>query len=1254
MTTTTGIQREYNSDERKMIKMLFCNERAKLTKELFTLVVIFFCLICCHDKGNNNNNNDEHNNNGNINNGDINIDAIITNKRKQSNNRVHNSLNKDTRETRKYPKYKESNNFKINGSNNNSYKHGISNRNVISEISPIPTNSAFGYFYADKFNFYYDDNNSKKHNEKNIKNKSNSRKQNQISNQNEASYKVYNIKDRNNDYKFHNNDRSEKFPTFSHNSRDPPTARYVVQEEFTPMGAEIGKLSDLRIKTVDNNIHTNDNYIASRSKSGVYNGNSWTYKLLVEDPLNIFQVHSNSGVISTKDNLDREGIAGCQSKHLCEVSFHVGMYGSNFQMIKVTVEVLDINDNRPFFKKKKVKLDINEASAFNSSYLLPSAIDLDSPANGITNYSLLDPSNTFEIEQIKTTPLLPNNYQVKLILKKKLDRESVPNYFITLTANDPPAVIAPTLTYFSEPQTQGNNQHQLQPPTNTLNIEISVLDSNDNKPKFFNEPYEESVKEGVKINTFIMKIEAADADQGDNGVVSFTFSRQTLSLHGNLFEIDEKTGIIVVRSALDFEKATQHQLVVVAKDHGKNVLTSETVVMVKVEDENDNVPSIKIHTANGDKEEDAIYAVLHNTAAELLWTKKKDKTSLLNGNSNKKKINYSKNQIENYRDSNRFVNQTDRPIKFGGLITERTEVFEDAVIFTFVAHVRVNDEDSNQNGKTNCSMFQLTEPQDRTSTNDPLPPHSSNQHRFLSSQHFTHQTLPTHFRIVKQDDHEYHIETSALLDREDTDKYTTLITCHDHGTPSRSSEQVLIVNIIDINDCRPTFKKSHYNATILENNAVNAPVVQLEATDSDADINALFTYSFQGRVDNFAVNSHTGLITAIYSIDWEVFKGVRFTVVAVDQGEPALTGSCSVEIHVQDVNDQTPTFTQREYRFNVSENNLEGVAIGYVVAHDNDSDAYNSFAFSFLVPPSLNTRYASKLHSSGYFSHFFNNYRSKSDYNKGIQKAKSGRYNRAIMWTHNYRRFMKKSLFYKKQHILQLQQAHHNTRNQNNSKHQQVKQKNKQQRQNIQFERFQQSYSNSHHVKNNQLKANQFSQRSQFSQQKLRRKTRQQQHQQHKTTTQQQTIKQLNKPQLSQQNQQRLILFQKDRHSHHQHHRNYNTTNTINVNKHNSAKSNHLYLNSNKHKTTNKTKKSHFTFNNYKNPRLQRNARKTHNYTSETTTTAFTTSVSTTTTNDLHNPISLNPYSGFLTLKYRFNVYEFIKSKSFITKKIID
>ena len=74
---------------------------------------------------------------------------------------------------------------------------------------------------------------------------------------------------------------------------------------------------------------------------------------------------------------------------------------------------------------------------------------------------------------------------------------------------------------------------------------------------------------------------------------------------------------------------------------------------------------------------------------------------------------------------------------------------------------------------------------------------------------------------------------------------------------------------------------------------------------------------------------------------------IEFYVKAIDQGNPARTGSALVSVIIEDLNDETPKFSQDTYSFNVKENLAPGIAIGALSATDKDAAPHNEFTFSF-------------------------------------------------------------------------------------------------------------------------------------------------------------------------------------------------------------------------------------------------------------------------------------------------------------------
>lgn len=69
---------------------------------------------------------------------------------------------------------------------------------------------------------------------------------------------------------------------------------------------------------------------------------------------------------------------------------------------------------------------------------------------------------------------------------------------------------------------------------------VSVLDVNDNDPQFINTPYTAAIPEDTPPGTNVLTVEATDADEGINSLISYSINNSAQGL----FKIDNVTGVI--------------------------------------------------------------------------------------------------------------------------------------------------------------------------------------------------------------------------------------------------------------------------------------------------------------------------------------------------------------------------------------------------------------------------------------------------------------------------------------------------------------------------------------------------------------------------------------------------------------------------------------------------------------------------------------------------------------------------------------
>ncbi|KAM4621314.1 protocadherin beta-16-like [Polymixia lowei] len=296
-------------------------------------------------------------------------------------------------------------------------------------------------------------------------------------------------------------------------------------------------------------------------------------RIYTGDSTALIELDKERGVLLIKEKIDREALCGQTTP--CALHFQITLE-EPIEYYSVTVEINDINDNAPIFKKDEMKFRISESAVVGAKFVLERAMDLDVGMNGLQSYSL-KPTDHF---RLKLQNQHDGSKKVEMVLQKLLDREKQEHVYLTLTATDG-----------GEPQLSG-----------TIRIEISVLDVNDNAPVFTQEVYKAIILETALKGTVLSTVSATDADQGSNGKVSYSLTN-TLDDVPDIFEINEDSGVVVLNGKLDYEKARHYQIHVQASDDGG--LTDSCKIIVDVTDMNDNPPSINIMSKTNAISEDS-------------------------------------------------------------------------------------------------------------------------------------------------------------------------------------------------------------------------------------------------------------------------------------------------------------------------------------------------------------------------------------------------------------------------------------------------------------------------------------------------------------------------------------------------------------------------------------------------------------------------------------------------------------------------
>ncbi|XP_072515552.1 protocadherin gamma-A10-like isoform X20 [Salminus brasiliensis] len=273
---------------------------------------------------------------------------------------------------------------------------------------------------------------------------------------------------------------------------------------------------------------------------------------------NAFEVHSGTGEIALLERLDFEKE---NSYALYITAMDIGTLADT---CKVVIDVVDENDNSPTIQLMSFSNTIAENSPVGTTVAVINVEDADSGTNGIVQCKINN-NIPFQIQSSYS------EYYV-LITDEILDRENIAEYNITILVSDQ-----------GSPALHSNK---------TLTVKIS--DVNDNPPDFTSDQYRAFITENNSPGVAVLAVKAIDADWGPNARVSYFLEESDVMGNpvSSLISINSDSGLIHAVRSFDYEQMKSLTFNVTARDGGSPPLSSEVMVTIVFQDQNDNAPQV--------------------------------------------------------------------------------------------------------------------------------------------------------------------------------------------------------------------------------------------------------------------------------------------------------------------------------------------------------------------------------------------------------------------------------------------------------------------------------------------------------------------------------------------------------------------------------------------------------------------------------------------------------------------------------------
>jgi len=285
------------------------------------------------------------------------------------------------------------------------------------------------------------------------------------------------------------------------------------------------------------------------------NGRNGTVTYHLTDNFDRFLINTTSGELTAIVPFDREQM------QLASVMVTARDDGTPqlASQVEVLIEILDINDNSPFFPYPYMFARVFEDASIGQSILFIPAEDRDIGSNAAIQFILESNDSRF----------LVNMSTGEVTLARHLDYENPADRLTTLQIS------------LADMETPPHRSSSM------ATLEIKLLDSNDNQPIPSESSHDISLAEDTLVGSVVLVLTSSDSDSGPNAELTYF-----IVCCSDVFSVvtEGNSGSLIIASSLDYETDSVHQLEIIVSDNGRPSMESSISVSVNVSDVNDNPP----------------------------------------------------------------------------------------------------------------------------------------------------------------------------------------------------------------------------------------------------------------------------------------------------------------------------------------------------------------------------------------------------------------------------------------------------------------------------------------------------------------------------------------------------------------------------------------------------------------------------------------------------------------------------------------
>ncbi|KAM9356589.1 protocadherin alpha-8-like [Symphorus nematophorus] len=194
------------------------------------------------------------------------------------------------------------------------------------------------------------------------------------------------------------------------------------------------------------------------------------------------------------------------------------------------------------------------------------------------------------------------------------------------------------------------------------------------------------------------------------------------------------------------------------------------------------------------------------------------------------------------------------------------------------------------------------------------------------------------------------VVNTKTIDYEENNAFEIRVQASDGASSPRTSHAKLLIEVVDINDNAPEISVTSLLNAVKEDASIGTAIALVSVLDKDGGKNGMVNCKISNNVPFKLESNYKNYYSLVVDgpLDRESAAQYNISITATDEGSPPLSSTSVINVHVSDVNDNKPLFTENIINVYVKENSPVGAVIKTVSAIDADIDQNGQVSYSFL------------------------------------------------------------------------------------------------------------------------------------------------------------------------------------------------------------------------------------------------------------------------------------------------------------------